>query len=207
MRPATGPEAPGQYLFRLEVRTRDEHDTMRLTLRLWRPSRFEIVASDPFGRVAGTLEVSELGGRWKDRRHKESCRFDPKAGFVLAGLPIPLPAAALPRVLLGRLPVTPPAQTAGSVEPTVRHVEFRDERGAQWTFEIRNGEPRSWRLDEGGHAALTWNGSAMAGHMILGVGSVDLRWRQSARSALQAGPPAWETGPENEPDCAHDDVP
>ncbi|HVR09937.1 MAG TPA: hypothetical protein VMW75_17975, partial [Thermoanaerobaculia bacterium] len=100
-----------QILYRVAVSGAEGEGSLKLTLRLASPERYQAQAVDPLGRAIWGLDVDGDRGLWLDHRAHAYCRL---AGALdLAFLPLgPLSLSALPPLLLGRLPV-PPADPAG----------------------------------------------------------------------------------------------
>jgi hypothetical protein len=105
-----------QILYRVAVSGAEGEGSLKLTLRLASPARYQAQAVDPLGRAIWGLDVDGDRGLWLDHRAHTYCRL---AGAPdLAFLPLgPLSLAALPPLLLGRLPV-PPADPAAVVRGT-----------------------------------------------------------------------------------------
>ncbi|MBV8200530.1 MAG: hypothetical protein JOZ15_07885, partial [Acidobacteria bacterium] len=102
-----------QILYRVAVTGAEGEGSLKLTLRLASPERYQAQAVDPLGRAIWGLDVNGDRGLWLDHRGHIYCRL---AGALdLAFLPLgPLSVSALPPLLLGRLPV-PPADPANVV--------------------------------------------------------------------------------------------
>ncbi len=115
------PSAVGtQRLFRASFEGPQGGGGFRLTLRLAAADRYRVEAVDPVGRALWTLDVAGAAGLWVDHRNRVVCR--PTGSFELAAAQLPtLPLAALPRLLLGRLPVPPagPVEELSAGVPTV----------------------------------------------------------------------------------------
>ncbi|HVT18292.1 MAG TPA: hypothetical protein VHQ90_19215 [Thermoanaerobaculia bacterium] len=220
-RPAVAPPAPPlpawqippdaygwQRLYRVAYSGPEGEGSLRVTLRLEAPERYQVQAVDPLGRTLWSLEVNAGKGLWLDHRGRVFCRLDGK--IELAPLPLgPFPLVALPALLLGRLPAEPapppPAGEGGaSVAATLApapppgpgslEVVFRDAAGRRWSAQVRQGQVERWTLWQGEAPALWWMQSG--GWAILsdrGRG-VQVRWREVLRERLGAlaplAPPA-----------------
>jgi hypothetical protein len=102
-----------QILYRVGVAGAEGEGSLKLTLRLASPERYQAQAVDPLGRAVWGLDVEGDRGLWLDHRGRRYCRLS--GALDLAFLPLgPLSLSALPPLLLGRLPV-PPADPAAVV--------------------------------------------------------------------------------------------
>jgi hypothetical protein len=178
-----------QRLYRVRYDGPEGEGGLRLTLWLADPDRYDARAADQLGRPLWSLSVRGAGGLWVDHRAEAWCRLD--GALDLAGLPLaPFPLAALPPLLLGRLPARP----AGGVEPPpgASAIEIVDGEGRRWTAELGGGAPDggapvSWTLwgrDAAAGPVLTW--VAAGGEAVLsdrGAG-VQLRWREAVSEPL-----------------------
>jgi hypothetical protein len=197
--PATAPwEIPpellaSQRLYRVRYQGPEGEGGLRLTLWLATPERYRARAVDLLGRPLWSLAVDGDGGLWVDHRAEVFCRLRGRADLSdLAGLSLaPFPLAALPPLLLGRLPAPPAPGTEPA--PGGGTIEYRDAEGRRWTAALAGGAaPTSWALwgeSGGGGALLTWLAAA-DGEAVLSdrAAGMQLRWRQVVAEAL-AGPP------------------
>jgi hypothetical protein len=185
--------------------------SLKLTLRLAAPRRYQAQAADPLGRAVWSLDVEGGKGLWLDHRARLFCRLE--SAFDLAAfLPLgPLSLDALPPLLLGRLPVAPadpagvaiqpPAGTpagsgpgAGGAEAGVGlggpvQLAYSDAAGRRWTAVLRDGRPISWGLwrDSAAGPVLSWLDSG-GGWAVLSDRrkGVHVRWRQTVREELRS---------------------
>jgi len=195
-----------QHLFRLEIRTSDEHDNVRLTLKLWRPDRFELAVVDPIGRQAGILMVSERDGRWRSRREEESCRFDASTSVVFDGVALDLPADLLPRLLLGQPPVALPGGDAAPEPGTTTVRRVAGPEGGSWEIHLSAGQTASWTLQRPGQPSLIWRALPSGASLTSADGALELKWRETARGLLPGEPPSWPAL-DDEPECGRAPVP
>jgi hypothetical protein len=195
---------PGeQRLFRVEVERKGGLDpSFRLALRRAGPKRFDLTATDPFGRTLWRIEVEDLAGRFHDDRGRWTCRFDPSASGALPRLDWGLAALDLPAVLLGRLPTG--AQPG--VSPPAGPFDLQDGRGRRWTGEADSVGIVRWSL-ETPTGSLEFRRES-SGATLLDRGSATrIRWRELAAEPL-AEPLRSLSDPAGEPpECFDADLP
>ena len=189
-----------QILYRVGVSGAEGEGSLKLTLRLASPERYQAQAVDPLGRAVWGLDVEGDRGLWLDHRGHLYCRL---AGALdLAFLPLgPLTLSALPPLLLGRLPVPPadpsivtrgtmPAGGAiggsgigGGASDT---VAFRDAAGRGWSAVMQGGQVVSWGLWQGSTAApiLSWTSDGSWSVLSDRRKGVQVRWREAVREPL-----------------------
>ncbi len=197
-----------QSLYRVTVTGSEGDGSVKLTLRLAAPDRFQAQAADPLGRGLWDLDVAGGRGLWLDHRSRTFCRL---AGEVeLAALPLgPLSPSALPPLLLGRLPV-PPADASGVGRRPLgggagEDWSFHDAAGRRWGAVVKDGTVLSWTLWQPGAAAplLSWVAAAGAGsggawaELTDRRKGVRVRWRQVLREPLR--PSSGSPGPPGPP--------
>jgi hypothetical protein len=205
------PEAFGsQRLYRVTFSGADGQGSLRLTLRLEAPQRYQVQAADPLGRAVWQLAVFDGKGLWLDHRRRVFCRFEDRFDLPFLRLgPLPLPA--LPALLLGRLPAAPAAaSTSDAAEIQLgergdggREESYRDGAGRLWTARLKSGRLESWNLEDGGVAALSWVRSG-GGWMILSDRrkALQIRWKETLREALRNLPPPSAPPDYGEQPCA-----
>lgn len=171
-----------QRLFRVHYDGPQGEVGLRVTLWLADTERYRVSAADALGRAVWTLSIADGNGLWLDHRQESYCRF--RGAIDLAAVPLsPFRFAALPALLLGRLP-EPPA-----VPPTAGQREYRDADGKRWTFTEADGRVVAWTVWRGGEPAAWWNGRGDEAILSERRDQVQLRWRQVVREALPALPP------------------
>lgn len=210
------PSALGtQRLFRVSYDGPDGGGSFRLTLRLTAADRYQVRAVDPVGRALWSLDVAGSSGLWLDHRAEAACRLEGSLDLA-AGRLTPFPLAALPALLLGRLPAPPDGAveepTAGeegaeagagdTVEADEsdadgdadaggarRRLAFADAGGRRWSATLDGETPLSWALTEPGDAAPTVWWRRHAGEQLLSDRrrNVQLRWRESVVEPLAGG--------------------
>jgi hypothetical protein len=151
-----------------------------LTLYLEAPRRYELAAADPFGTPLWSLRVDGERGLFVEPRAGRACRL---SGSVdLPDLPLaPLSLAAVPALLLGRLPVEGPAPAAAT-------GELRDERGRRFTYALAGGSLASWTLWREAEPVLWWRRAGGEAVLSARAGGYQLRWREVAREPLRRAP-------------------
>jgi hypothetical protein len=191
-----------QILYRVGVTGAEGEGSLKLTLRLASPERYQAQAVDPLGRALWGLDVEGDRGLWLDHRGHLYCRL---AGALdLAFLPLgPLTLAALPPLLLGRLPVPPadpsavtrgaaPAgSTGGGTGGGSDTVAYRDAAGRGWSAVVQGGQVVSWGLWQESTAApiLSWSSSGSWSVLSDRRKGVQVRWREAVREPLRQLPP------------------
>lgn len=172
-----------QYLFRLSHSGPGPDASGKLALYLDRPGRYLLRAADPLGRTAWTLEAGEDGFLLVDDRHQLYCRGERVLELTALDLG-PLPPDSLPAVLLGYLPVVPPAQARSSRGA----LSFRDGRDRRWSVRVENGLPSSWTLERDDEALVWWTREGEGGILSHRRGE-QFRWRRTVSEPLAAPPP------------------
>ena len=189
-----------QRLYRVRYQGPEGEGGLRLTLQLDDPERYRARAADLLGRPLWSLYFDGGGGLWVDHRADVYCRLHGHADLTgLARLALaPFPLAALPPLLLGRLPAAPSAGTVPAAAAGTT-IDYRDAEGRRWTASLTgDGAPESWALwGEGaaGGPVLTW--LAAGGEAVLSdrAAGIQLRWREVVAEPLAgvlepAEPPA-----------------
>jgi len=144
---------------------------MRLALYRADRNRFQLRASDTFGRSLWDLSVADGNYRILDHRSSRYCESKDEVHVPAIAL-APLPVDRLPDMLSGRLPVAP---AAGERFET---GEFRDEKGRRWTVEFGSGMLESWTLWEANEPSLWWRRQERGGVLSHRKGS-QVRWRMN----------------------------
>lgn len=172
-------ELATQRLLRVAYDGPDGEGSFKLTLRLAADGRYQARAVDPFGRALWTLDATDDGGLWIDHRAEAACRLAGRLDVAAARL-TPFPLAALPALLLGRLPAAP----AGAVERDGDRLDFRDAEDRRWTARLAAGAPAAWTLWADGEPALWWRAGDGEASLSDRRRKTQLRWRQVVREAL-----------------------
>ena len=192
-----GGEFPTQRLYRVRYEGPDGQGSLKLTLRLEAPGRFQLSAADPLGRAVWTLGLGSGAARFLDHRRHLSCDLPAEVRLpqvVLAKLPVRM----LPVVLLGLLP-SPPAVPEAVAGDERRRLRYNDADGRQWSAVVVGEEVESWTLWEGDKPALWWSRQAGGGILSAHEGA-QFRWRQTVSEPLTEAlaplevPPGYESG-------------
>lgn len=192
-----------QSIFRLEVEQGAERSHLRLVLRLWTPGRFELVASDSFGRTLWRLALVDSRGFWVGERGREVCRLAADRALRWPELGLVLPADQLPALLLGRLPEAP----AGTEPPPgPGPVRWVDPSGRNWEITRDAWGLASWTLEAEGKR-LDWRRTGQGGRLELGDGEVSVEWRLAAREVASGGGPVLPAGAATARECRGDQLP
>jgi hypothetical protein len=200
-----------QTLYHVAIAGSEGEASLKLTLRLAAPDRYQAEAADPLGRAVWGLDVEGDHGLWLDHRARAYCRLD--GALDLAFLPLgPLSLSALPPLLLGRLPVAPadpaspaaeaggprvagaPAEgvaagggaTGGGAAAGSTRLSYRDAAGRRWGAVVRHGVVLSWVLwqDEAAGPILSWVSSGGWAVLSDRRKGVQVRWREALREPL-----------------------
>lgn len=181
-----------QTLYRVMVTGAEGQGSLKLTLRLAAPHRYQAQAADPLGRALWSLDVDDASGLWLDHRARVYCHL---AGVLdLKFLPLrPLSLDALPPLLLGRLPVAPADPATVKMRPLSgagtggadSEIAYDDTAGRAWTALLRDGQPLSWGLhDSAPGPVLSWLASGGWSVLMDRRKGVEVRWRQALREHL-----------------------
>ncbi len=173
-------EYPSQRLYRLSIEGKKGSGSAKVTLRYWAPGEYEARAADALGRPIWVVAVDRGGVMMVDERAHTYCE-----GRETLRLPVldfgPLPLEALPRLLIGRLPL-PPATRSEAGDWSQGRFHFTDSRGRSWRGELENGWPLHWTMGDP-EPLVWWQGSARGG-VLSRRGGGQVRWRQEVREPL-----------------------
>ncbi len=176
---------PTQRLYRVKYAGPEGRAGFKLTLYLGSADRYRMAAADSLGRKLWSLEVAETGRAvWLDHRSKEYCEARGADQLLLVPL-ANLPLAALPKLLLGRMPEEPVANLVRGAE----HVAYLDARGQAWSGVSRDGELAWWSLEEAGEAVAWWRRDGEGGSIFTDRrGGLELRWQEIVAEELRKPP-------------------
>ncbi len=166
---------------------------LRLVLRLARPDRFHVAASDRLGRRWWELHVEEDEALVFWVRERTYCRYG-RAIEVPALSLGPVPASAVAALLLMRLPA-PPVAGAGIwgeaqkiATGRVIELDFADRWERRWTATATAAGPLSWNLWRGSERRAWWTLRADGVARLVEPGAErELTWRASSRSSPTSG--------------------
>lgn len=170
-----------QYLFRVRYQGAAGSGSVRLILRLVRPDRFQMQAADTFGRSLWSLELWDGRTLLVDHRRGTYCADPPELAIDDIALR-QFDLAALPKLLLGRLPVAPSRVASSSP----RRLDFRDEVDRRWRVRLSADRPVAWTMRRRGEAVLWWTDEPKGGILSHREGS-QFRWRRTAVEPLPPG--------------------
>lgn len=170
-----------QRLYRVTYSGPEGEGTLRVTLRLAAPGRYQIQAVDPVGRALWSLDAADGEGLMIDHRRQRYCTFTGR--FDASATPLgPFPLLSLPALLLGRVPAEPaqPEQL-----PEGGNLTFRDAVGRLWAAQVGDdGVVVSWTLSRRDEPSVWWR--RYDDWLILSdrERAVQVRWREVLREDL-----------------------
>jgi hypothetical protein len=176
--------ARGSWLFRAELESADGGGSVRLTLRRFDDSSFDLAAADVLGQARWRLLAAGGEAIWIDRARERFCRLPTSRGLPAGEFRTVLRIADLPGLLLRELPL------ATATTPATGHAELEDAAGRRFAGERAGGLWRSWMLRVGGRPVLWFRvdeegGARAAGATLSGrEPAFVLRWRETARGEL-----------------------
>ena len=166
---------PARTLYRVRYEGPEGKGSLRLVMRQVAADRFQLQASDTFGRAVWSLDLDGEKVLLVNHRQREACVAGRELRVPeLALRPLPLPAVA--RVLAWRTPV--PVPVGGDRE------DWTDETGRRWTASWEEDRLVAWTLWAEGEPRLWWSRQDRSGILSHREGS-QFRWRQVAREKLQ----------------------
>lgn len=178
------PEAfPTQRLFRIKYQGPEGKAGFKLSLYLETRQRYRMQASDSLGRKLWSLDLDAVGrATWLDHRQKTFCHT---VGSQLDFVPLArFPLAALPKLLLGRLPSVPASEVGRSEEG---HFAFLDASGQRFSgIALENGLTW-WTLEEGGEVVAWWRNEEKGATFVHRGTQQQVEWREVVREPLAKG--------------------
>jgi hypothetical protein len=181
-------ELGNQSLFRIQYGGERGDGALRAVLRLEAADRYQIAASDPLGRQVWTLSVAPERALWLDHRGRRACPVGTEIQIPDLGLP-PLPLAAVPGLLLGRLPLVPGAGLAAAAG--VEHAPNGEVRESDRRWSWRRGSGPSdrerleaWTLYQNGTPVLWWRRDGDGGILSARRQGAQLRWQRVVSEPL-----------------------
>jgi hypothetical protein len=181
-----------QRLLRAQYDGPEGRGGFKMVLRLEHGDRYDLSAVDGAGRALWLLQVRGGEGLFQDLAEERFCRLRTAAALP-GGLGLDLPLAALPRLLLGRLPVEVPRAEAakGSWQDGER----------KWAWSAPDGELTQWTLSEGGEPAVWWSRRGAEATLSVRRRVTQVRWQSSVTEpigkplAALVPPAGFEEGP------------
>lgn len=189
---------PTQRLYRVRYQGPEGEVGIRLTLYLEAPDRYTMEASDSLGRKVWSLGLQPSGrALWLDHRQELYCRVD--AAGEQSFLPLAhMPLEALPRLILGLLPVPPAGdRKAADLRRDETGLSYLDASGRLWSGRLE-GEALAWwsvrddggaalaGTESGGEGPVAWWRRTEDGEAIFSDrrGAQQVRWTEQVREAL-----------------------
>ncbi|MEM9553166.1 MAG: hypothetical protein AAGC60_02830 [Acidobacteriota bacterium] len=150
---------PSQRLYRMRYQGPEGEAGFRLTLYLESPERYRMEASDSLGRKIWSLGMlPSRQALWLDHRQELYCLV--AAGNEQGFLPLTqLPLEALPRLLVGLMPVPPAAERrrADLRRDDTGALSFHDDQDRLWSGQLEAGRLAWWSVTEvAGEAPVAW---------------------------------------------------
>lgn len=185
-----------QSLYRVQLRTGEDRGSLRLVLRLWDPTRFELAASDALGRSLWSLRSAGGAAVWSEREGGGPCALAAGRAIRWPRFGLTFPASDLPALLIGRLP-EPPSTSTGTA--TAGESEITTASGRRFRVTVAGGLPVRWiALDETGDPTLSWTRDEDGGRLD-GAEGLEVRWRRVSRETVAGAPPEPPAG--DLPEC------
>ena len=170
----TGQPVPARTLYRVRYEGPEGAGRLRLVLRQVAADRFQLQASDTFGRAVWSLDFDGEEVLLVNHRERSACVSGSELRVPeLALRSLPLPAVA--RVLASRTPLPTPAGAGES--------DWTDDSGQRWTARREDDLLAAWTLWQAGEPQLWWSRQPRGGVLSHRDGS-QFRWRQAAREKL-----------------------
>lgn len=170
-----------QRILRLNYQDSDQDASLKLVLRLETARRFSIQGSDQFNRGWFRIAVEGEQAVVLDLRDKGYCVY--RGEIELEQVPLgPLPFAALPALLLGRLPMIPRTAEVDEDGDWLVH----DLAGRRWSARLEEGELRSWTLWDGVQPEVYWQRAGKMSLLSSRSRQLQMRWRTGKVEALSS---------------------
>lgn len=172
---------PSQRLYQGSYEGPEGGGTFRATLRLAAPDRFRLDAADRLGRLLWTVGVDGASAWWVDHRAGVWC--PDLSRLALPGLGRgPVPATALPSMLLGVLPARSAETTAAPVANG--ELEIRDAAGRRWRATLAGGRVNTWTVADRDQPVWWWRRQGKGGILSQRQGR-QLRWQEVVAEPLR----------------------
>jgi hypothetical protein len=168
-----------QQLFRMSYSGPRGEGSFRLALKLQTADRYQASAVDPLGRALWSLDVTADRGLFLDHRARAACQLE--GALSLVGAPLDhVELSDLPKLLLGRVPVSPRETT---IPESSEEFDLKGSAGEVWKVALTHGRPVRWALFRAGERVAGWTqekGEAVLSDRKGGR----LRWRSSVAEPL-----------------------
>jgi len=166
--------AAARALYRVRYEGPEGAGSLRLVMRQVAADRFQLQASDAFGRAVWSLDLAGEEVLLVNHRQREACVSGSELRVPEVALrPLPLPAVA--RVLASQTPLAAP--------PAADRADWTDDAGQRWTARWEGELLASWTLWQTGEPRLWWSRQPRGGVLSHRDGS-QFRWRQVTREQL-----------------------
>lgn len=165
-----------QRIVRLHYDGPEGDGTLKLVVRIRTEDDFQLDASDRLGRRWWSLRF--LGGEalvlWV--RERVFCQYGSE--IQIDELPLgPVSAAALPSLLLDRLPVGSEYRVTSTPEG---EIEVRDDFGRRYRVRLEAGRLQSWSLWQDGQPYAWWTRQGSLSYLSAPRQELQLRWQQTS---------------------------
>ena len=171
---------PSQRLYQGGYEGPEGGGSFRATLRLAASDRFRLDAADRLGRLLWTVGVDGGSAWWVDHRAGVWC--PDLSRLALPGLGRgPVPATALPAMLLGVLPARPAVPATATADGD---LDFQDAAGRHWRATLAAGRVNSWTVTHGVQPVWWWRRQGKGGILSQRQGR-QLRWQEVVAEPLR----------------------
>jgi hypothetical protein len=172
---------PSQRLFQGSYEGPEGGGSFRATLRLQSPDRFRLDAADRLGRLLWSIGVEGGQAWWVDHHRSTWCPDLSRLTLPALGS-VPLPATALPAIMLGALPVTLTAEPGRPNRD--RQLGPVDVAGGRWSATLVEGRPVDWTVADGQGPLWWWRRQGRGGILSQRQGR-QLRWQETVVEPLR----------------------
>lgn len=177
-----------QSLFRIQYGGERGDGALRAVLRLEAADHYQVAASDPLGRQVWTLSVAPDRALWLDHRGRRACPVGTEIQIPDLGLP-PLPLAAVPGLLLGRLPLVPGAGLAAAAGVEQAQEGELRQSDRRWSWRRSSGPSDldrldAWTLYQNATPVLWWRRDGDGGILSARRQGAQLRWQRVVSEPL-----------------------
>ncbi|MEM6797841.1 MAG: hypothetical protein AAF725_27985, partial [Acidobacteriota bacterium] len=171
---------PTQRLYRANYQGEEGKLGFKLTLYLADAERYRMEAADTLGRKVWSLDY-DPATRATFLDHRQELYCTSTGGGRQTFVPIAhLPLAALPRLILGRMPGEP----EGEVAEAEGKISYVDARGQRWNGLAENGALSWWSLILDGEAVAWWRRGERRFIFSDRRGGQQVTWREQVSEAL-----------------------
>ena len=176
---SSGGPAAHQHLFKVHYDGPQGSGSLRLVLRTQADGLFQITTADTLGRPLWSVEAGDSSTVFLDHRQQIYCLGEDEVRLREVTLEM-FPLPAVPRLLLGQLPVDL-TEVSGEGES----AEYRDTHGRRWSVRTESDRPVAWTLWVTDAPTLWWTREGKGGILSHRDGS-QFRWRQVVDEATES---------------------